>query len=44
MILDDHAVLETNGAGNYHNEAVMWEQRMGLARCGVPCGKHVPIL
>ena len=36
MILDDSAVLETNGAGNFFNEAVMWEQKMGLARCGVP--------
>jgi hypothetical protein len=29
-------VLETSGAGNYLNEAVMWETKMGLARCGVP--------
>jgi len=36
MILDDTAALETNGAGNYLNDAVMWEQKMGLARCGVP--------
>ncbi len=36
MILDDQAVLETNGAGNYFNEAIMWEWKMGLARCGVP--------
>jgi len=36
MILDDSAVLETNGAGNFFNEAVMWEQKMGMARCGVP--------
>jgi len=36
MILDDSAVLETNGAGNFFNEAIMWEQKMGLARCGVP--------
>ena len=36
MILDDTSVLETNGAGNYLNEAVMWEQKMGMARCGVP--------
>ena len=36
MILDDSSVLETNGSGNYLNEAVMWEQKMGLARCGVP--------
>jgi hypothetical protein len=36
MILDDSAVLETNGTGNYLNEAVMWEQKMGMARCGVP--------
>ncbi|MGD0094195.1 MAG: hypothetical protein ABSE73_30170 [Planctomycetota bacterium] len=36
MILDDSAVLETNGSGNFLNEAVMWEEKMGLARCGVP--------
>jgi hypothetical protein len=36
MILDDTAVLETNGSGNYLNEAIMWETKMGLARCGVP--------
>ncbi|MCC6860329.1 MAG: hypothetical protein IT158_17300 [Bryobacterales bacterium] len=36
MVLDDTAVLETNGSGNLHNEAVMWEQKMGMARCGVP--------
>jgi hypothetical protein len=36
VILDDSAVLETNGAGNYLNEAVMWEVKQGLARCGVP--------
>lgn len=36
MILDDSAVLETNGSGHYFNEAIMWEQKVGLARCGVP--------
>jgi hypothetical protein len=36
MILDDTAVLETNGAGNYLNDAIMWEEKMGIARCGVP--------
>jgi hypothetical protein len=36
VILDDSAVLETNGSGNYFNEAIMWEFKMGLARCGVP--------
>lgn len=36
MIIDDTAVLETNGSGNFLNEAVMWEQKMGIARCGVP--------
>jgi hypothetical protein len=36
MILDDSSVLETNGSGNYLNEAVMWEWKMGMARCGVP--------
>ncbi|HWB96981.1 MAG TPA: hypothetical protein VG672_09770, partial [Bryobacteraceae bacterium] len=36
MVLDDSAVLETNGSGNYFNEAILWEQKMGIARCGVP--------
>ncbi len=36
MVIDDDAILETNGGGNYENEAIMWEQKMGLARCGVP--------
>ena len=36
MILDETATLETNGSGNFPNEAVMWEQKMGMARCGVP--------
>ncbi len=36
IILDDSAVLETNGSGNYLNEAVMWQLKEGLARCGVP--------
>jgi hypothetical protein len=36
MILDDEAVLETNGNGNVMNEQIMWEEKMGLARCGVP--------
>lgn len=36
MILDDAAVLETNGSGNYFNESILWEQKMGIARCGVP--------
>lgn len=41
MILDDTAVLETNGSGNFLNEAVMWEAKMGLARCGVPHSIHL---
>ena len=36
MIIDDSAALETNGNGAYMNTAVMWEQKQGLARCGVP--------
>jgi hypothetical protein len=36
MVLDDAAALDTNGAGNFPNEAVMWELKCGLARCGVP--------
>ena len=36
MILDDSAVLETNGSGNFYNEAIMWEWKQGLARCGLP--------
>ncbi|MHB9028403.1 MAG: hypothetical protein ACYC9O_06510, partial [Candidatus Latescibacterota bacterium] len=41
MILDDASVLETNGAGNFLNEAVMWEQKMGIARSGVPHNIYV---
>ena len=41
MIIDDAAVLETNGSGNFLNEAVMWEQKMGMARCGVPHNIYV---
>lgn len=41
MILDDAAVLETNGEGNFMNEAVKWEWKMGLARCGVPHRKYL---
>jgi len=41
MVLDDAAVLETNGSGNFLNEAVMWEQKMGMARCGVPHNIYV---
>ncbi|HEY3416734.1 MAG TPA: hypothetical protein VGM23_07605, partial [Armatimonadota bacterium] len=36
MILDDAGPLETNGAGNFLNEAVMWEEKLGISRCGVP--------
>jgi len=36
MVLDDSAVLETSDAGNFFNEAIMWETKMGMARCGVP--------
>ncbi|NLG29538.1 MAG: hypothetical protein GX557_16640, partial [Chloroflexi bacterium] len=36
VVLDDTCVLDTNGAGNYLNDAVMWQLRLGLARCGVP--------
>lgn len=36
MVLDDEAVLETNGDGRFFNEAVLWEWKTGLARCGVP--------
>ena len=36
VIIDDQAVLETSGAGNYLTEAVMGQIRGGLARCGVP--------
>lgn len=36
VILDDRAVLETSGAGNYLTEAVMGQIRGGLSRCGVP--------
>ncbi len=36
MVLDDEAVLETNGDGRFLQEAVMTEWKTGLARCGVP--------
>jgi len=36
VILDDSAVLETNGDGRFHRLAVMEQLRLGLARCGVP--------
>jgi len=36
MILDDTSVLETNGSKEYLSEAIQWEWKMGLARCGVP--------
>jgi len=41
MILDDEAVLETNGDGRFLNEAVMWEWKMGLVRAGVPVRKYL---
>ena len=36
VVLDDAAPLETNGNGAYTNEAIFWQLRDGLARCGVP--------
>ncbi len=36
MVLDECASLETNGSGHVMNEAVMWEQKIGISRCGVP--------
>lgn len=36
MVLDDASVLETCGNGAFANEAIFWEQKTGLARCGVP--------
>ncbi len=36
VIIDDAAALDSDGRGNYLNEAVLWEVRQGLARCGVP--------
>jgi len=36
VVLDDNAPLETNGNALPLNEAVMWQVKMGLARCGVP--------
>jgi hypothetical protein len=41
MILDDEAVLETNGDGRFLNEAVLWEWKTGLARAGVPVRIHL---
>jgi len=36
MIIDDNCAFETNGDGNFLNEAVMSEWKMGMSRCGVP--------
>lgn len=36
VMLDDQAVLETNGNGAVLNEQVLWDLKLGLARCGVP--------
>lgn len=36
IILDDEAVLETNGNGQIFNEQVLWNLKLGLVRCGVP--------
>jgi hypothetical protein len=36
VIIDDSAALDGDPRGNYLNEAVLWEVRQGLARCGVP--------
>lgn len=36
VIVDDQCALETNGDGRFLNEAMLWELRNGIARCGVP--------
>lgn len=36
VVIDDRAVLETNGDGRYLNEAVMMQLKAGLPRSGVP--------
>lgn len=36
VIIDDSSALDADPRGNYLNEAVLWEVRQGLARCGVP--------
>jgi len=36
VVIDDAAVLETNGDGRYAHEAIMWQMKTGLARCGIP--------
>lgn len=36
MIIDDRAALETSGDARFPNEAIMWEQKFGISRCGVP--------
>ena len=41
MILDDEAVLETNGDGRFFNEAVLWEWKTGIVRAGVPVRKYL---
>lgn len=42
VILDDSAALDADPRGNYLNEAVLWEVRQGLARCGVPHRIYLP--
>ena len=41
VIIDDSAALDADPRGNYLNEAVLWEVRQGLARCGVPHRIHL---
>lgn len=36
VVLDDTAMRDTNGDGRVLNEALLWELKIGLARCGVP--------
>lgn len=36
LVIDDTASLDTHGSGAYANEAILWELRGGLSRCGVP--------
>lgn len=36
VVLDDRASLHTNGSGHAMHEKIMWEEKLGVSRCGVP--------
>lgn len=41
MVIDDAAILETDGRAQVLAETIQWELRQGLARCGVPYRVHL---